>query len=113
RFTDFPDPASAAAPAVSLAAGQVAVDATITVDLVHKAVVVLPLQELTPSTQYELVIATSQSPTSTGLTSLSGAGLLGRRPTDATVVVRFTTGTTHGGGPQPPPAPTPPPDAQP
>lgn len=105
-FTDFPDPATAMAPAVTLRAGQAAVEAMVTVDLINKAVVVVPASPLMPATAYTLEIATSQNVGTPGLFSLSGAGLIGAQTTDAVVDIHFTTGTQTGGGPRMPMART-------
>jgi hypothetical protein len=92
-FSDFPDPATIAAPAVALRSGVNTVDAVITTDLVDKKVVLRPSMELTADTDYVVEINSRVA----GLSGLE----LGR-----TSQVRFRTGTMAGGGPQVLPTPT-------
>lgn len=89
-FTDFPDPASFVPPAVALRQGAGTVEVTVVADLVDRKVVLRPTGELAPQTEYVAEI-------NSRVASLAGL------PLGRIHQVRFTTGSTPGGGPAPPP----------
>ncbi|MSP63456.1 MAG: hypothetical protein EXR72_24550 [Myxococcales bacterium] len=91
KLTDYPDPATVAA-GVTLRSAQGAVDFQAAVDLIDQAVVITPGIALAASTEYTVgvsaaVASLAQKPERLNPTS-----------------IRFTTGTSPGGGPMPPPS---------
>jgi hypothetical protein len=94
-FDAFPDPATVAYPAVTLRSGANSFDYDAHVDLLNKALVIVPKSPLTPNTQYVLQLATGGH----GLQSLACGQLAG----SGAAQIGFTTGTTIGTGPPPPP----------
>jgi hypothetical protein len=102
-FDDFPDPASVAYPQVTLRSGSNSFDYDAHVDLVNKALVLVPKSQLTPMTQYVIELATGAG-AGGSLQSLACGELAGAGASDPSVQIAFTTGTTAGSGPMPPPA---------
>ncbi len=87
-FSDYPDPDSFP-PQVTLSAPN-SIAAKVTVDLIGKSVLLVPVQALAPQTSYTMTIGSTAA--SLALVQLG-----------KTVTLGFSTGTAPGGGPNPPP----------